>query len=57
MFDFYAACQLNLFVEYEKLFVSSLTLQRDMARARLISTKRPFIASFFFLSNKNELTL
>lgn len=58
MFDYYAACRLNLFVEYEKLFVSLLTLQRDMACARLISThkKKPFIASFFFLSNENKLT-
>lgn len=60
MFDFYAACRLNLFVESKKLFVSLLTLQRDTACARLISTttkKKPFIASlFFFLSSKNEST-
>lgn len=55
MFDFYAACRLNLFVEYDKLFVSSLTRQRDVCSSYL-HKKRPFIASFFFLSNKNELT-
>lgn len=46
MFDFHAACRLNLFVESKKLFVSSLTLQRDMACARLISTKKAFYRLF-----------